>query len=443
MLIIRIAGRIAAVGAVLLGVLGFFRTWQADEPPRHTPVDPGLLHGRITAVDGTTYQGRLRFGGTEEAFWGDYFNGVRDGNPWLTHLPSERLPAERRDIELFGWTIWRHERPLDLRRPFMVRFGDIAKLEAKGRDLTVTLRSGRVVELDRYSADDFADGVRVWDERYGVVDLNERKVRTIEFTAPARPRVASSERLHGTVRTRQGDFTGFLQWDRNAAVGEDVLEGRTADGELRGLPFRGLLSIARRSPTSAVATLLDGEEIVLSGTRQVGDGHRGIYVDDERYGRVLVSWGAFDRVDFSAVDERPSMSGPAYGDFPAGRRLAGVVTTRSGERLAGLLVYDLDESEFVETLDAPYLGVDYTIPFGLVASIVLDGGGAGTADRARVALRGGELLELERSGDLGDGNAGMLVFPGDGERGEYVPWAEVRRIDFARPGENHPAYGMR
>lgn len=85
--------------------------------------------------------------------------------------------------------------------------------------------------------------------------------------------------------------------------------------------------------------------------------HRGIYVDDPRYGRVLVSWGAFERIDFSAGG-----SGPAYNDFAWGRPLTASVTTRGGRRLTGRLVYDLDESETTETLDAPSQGVDYTIP---------------------------------------------------------------------------------
>ena len=33
----------------------------------------GFLYGLVTTDDGTTYQGRLRFGGDEEAFWGNYF----------------------------------------------------------------------------------------------------------------------------------------------------------------------------------------------------------------------------------------------------------------------------------------------------------------------------------------------------------------------------------
>jgi hypothetical protein len=442
MMIKAVAGRAAGTGLVALALVTGYRTLTRHAAP-NAEAHPSFLYGRITAVDGTTYEGRLRFGGTQEAFWGDYFNGFRDSNPWAAHLPSDRLPRERSDVEILGFTIWRHERRIDLRRPFMARFGDIARIEARGRDLTVTLKSGSVVHLDRYAADDFADGLRVWDDQHGVVDLDERKIRSIDFLAPARSGASAPHRLYGTVRTQQGDFTGFLEWDREAAVGADVLAGRTVDGELLSLPFSTVRSIARRSRNSSVATLLDGRDIVLSDTRQVGDGHRGIYVDDPRYGRVLISWDTFERVDLGAIEDSPGGSGPAYGDFPPGAPLAGVITTRSGRRLAGQLVYDLDESEMIETLDAPYLGVDYTIPFGLVASIVLHGGGEDDAGRARVALRSGEVLRLERSGDLGDGNAGLLIFVDGAEHPEYVPWSEVERLDFDRPRAMYPPLARR
>src|SRR6185436_1506896 len=62
----------------------------------------GFLYGRITTVDGATYEGRLRWGpeGDQEAFWGDYFNGSKHENPWLAQVPPERRPKERRSIEI-------------------------------------------------------------------------------------------------------------------------------------------------------------------------------------------------------------------------------------------------------------------------------------------------------------------------------------------------------
>ena len=153
-----------------------------------------------------------------------------------------------------------------------------------------------------------------------------------------------------------------------------------------------------------------------------------MYVDDPRYGRVLISWDAFERIDFS-----PGGTGPAYDDFRPGHPLMGTVVTRSGRRLTGRLVYDLDESETTETLDAPSEGVDYTIPFGLIASI--QPLGEAGAESARVTLHSGEALQLERAGDLAEGNAGMLIFSDGRGSPEYVPWTDVAQVDLDRPPE--------
>jgi hypothetical protein len=412
----------SAAALVAAAVLAGAETFQAREQGQ------GLLYGRVTADDGAVYEGRLRFGGDEEAFWGNYFNGVKATNPWAVHAPRE-LTEKRRPVVIFGFELPVWQREVNLQRPLMARFGDIVRLEASGRNLRVTLKSGTTFHLDRYAADDFADGVRVWDVTRGVIDLDEWRVRSIEFL-PTGALAEVPRRLYGVVRTKQGDFTGFIQWDRQQCAGPDELIGLAADGQQRRLRFETIRSIARRSAESAAVTLGDGTELVLSGTSAVGRDHRGIYVDDHRYGRVLVSWEAFERVDFSAAS-----SGPAYSDFPAGRPLTGSVTTRDGRRLTGRLVYDLDESETTETLDAPSGGVDYTIPFGLVASIAPHTGGAG---RARVTLHDGETLLLERNGDLSAANAGLLIFIGDQQHAQYVPWADVTRIDVDRPPAMYP-----
>lgn len=386
----------------------------AESAPAPIEIHEGFLYGRVTTEDGTTYEGRLRFGVLEEAFWNHYFNAQKDRNPWAELAPPDRLVKRGEPTEIFGLELLLDKRPIELRRPFMARFGDIARIEARGRDLWVTMKSGTRFHLDRFAADDFADGVRVWDRQRGVTDLDEWSIRSIELLpAPHGPVVVG--RLHGTVRTARGTFTGFIQWDRQASLGSDEI------GEER-LRFDAIRSIARRSADTALATLRDGREIVVSG----GD-RRGIYVDDPRYGRVLVDWDAFERIDFS-----DGGNGPAYGDFPPGRPLRGTVITRAGHRLAGRLVCDLDESETTETLDAPFQGVHYTIPFSLVASI--------DVPRARVTLHDGEELQLEPAGDLGAQNAGMLVFMAGRPRPEYVAWTEVANVDFdISPGSPRPA----
>ncbi len=117
----RIAGGAFATVLVLLALAAGYRALDQDVDPaaatspaitpsttrrrRDAPGGgdpPGFLYGRITTVDGATYEGRLRWGGDQEAFWGDYFNGAKDENPWVAHVPPERLPKERRPIEIFG-----------------------------------------------------------------------------------------------------------------------------------------------------------------------------------------------------------------------------------------------------------------------------------------------------------------------------------------------------
>ena len=94
-------------------------------------------------------------------------------------------------------------------------------------------------------------------------------------------------------------------------------------------------------------------------------------------------------------------------------------------------MYDLDESETTETLDAALEGVDYNIPFSLITSIVPRGNDS-SAGRATVILHDGEQVHLERTGDLGEKHAGVLIFVNGGERPEYVPWPAVEKIDFDR-----------
>ena len=414
-----------------------------DAPTPSVPVEEqvardaqGFLHGRVTTLTGATWEGRLRWGGDQEAFWGDAFNGRKAENGWVRHVPPDWLPRERRGFSIFGLELGRRERPVSFVRLFMSRFGDLSRIEAHGGRVRVTLKSGTVVDLDRLEASDFDDGVRVWDPRHGVADLDSTRIRVIELL-PGPGTGPVPERLHGRIQTAHASFRGFLQWDRESCVGTDELPGRTAEG-VRRARFDSIRSLERREGALLHVTLHDGRQLSLARVPGRGWGGRGTYVDDPRYGRVLVPWEVLERVDLD-----PGGSGPSYDDFPPGTPLSGTVSTRDGRCLSGRLVYDLDEREVTETLDAPSRGVDYMLPFGLVASIELPDAGERTAPRARVVLHGGEELHLELAGDLGERNAGLLVFGADRSDPEFVPWADVARVDLDRPKRFFPPPGGR
>ena len=123
----KIGGWAVAIALVLLAVLVSYRAPKqhvvpaaaapppapAAKKPVEVEAHPSLLYGRITTVDGATYEGRLRLGGGQEgqeAFWGDYFNGSKNANPWIAQVPVERLPTEHDSIEIFGFKLAQLER---------------------------------------------------------------------------------------------------------------------------------------------------------------------------------------------------------------------------------------------------------------------------------------------------------------------------------------------
>jgi hypothetical protein len=84
--------------------------------------------------------------------------------------------------------------------------------------------------------------------------------------------------------------------------------------------------------------------------------------------------------------------------------------------------------------------VNYSIPFGLIASILLPAPDARVAERAKVNLHSGEVLQLELDGDLDDQNGGILIFAGEGRKPEYIGWAEIKQIHFERPPAMYPPF---
>lgn len=397
--------RSSLVGGLLaaLAVIFVLARWTLErerEPswPDAPPVSgshAGLIHARVTTVDGRAYRGRLRWGGSEEALWSHRFNGKRKENRWAEHVPAEDL-VERDGIELLGFRFG--ERTIELDRPFVARFGDIRRIDVEAFDLTVTLRSGHVVELDRLSADDVADGLRLWDDEHGVVDLGELQLRTIEFGRGA-GQSSELQPLYGLVHSTEGRFDGLVQWNRRACLASDELEAG-------GVRFDAIRAIDRDR-----VTLSDGSEVALPESQR-----RGVHVDVRRFGRVTIPWHAFERIEF-----RAPLDVPTYSEFEAGESLHGRVRTLSGAEHRGRLVFDLDESESTDTLDAPLDGLDISIPFANIASILTP---------STVVLRSGERLEFRQGGDLAESNGGMLIFVAGEDRPRYVRWSEVERILF-------------
>jgi hypothetical protein len=378
----------------------------------------GFLYGRVHTAGGSTYEGRLRWG-TEEAFWGDFFSATKPLRPHLEEIPDEQL-RKTEPIRIFGITIGsRYESSRDS-RVLNVRFGDIRAIRPQGGERALlVLKNGTQYELDGGS-NDLGEAVVAWDASVGRIELRWDRIESIEFLPTPPDLAVEAHRLHGTVKTRDGEFRGFIQWDQDECVSSDELDGESADGTL-AIPMGNLTAIERRSTSSSKVVLRDGRELVLDGTNDVDSDNRGIYVDDPRYGRVLVTWEAFERVDFT---REPAGSGPGYDSFRAGAPLRGKVTEVDGRVTSGRIVWDLDEEETTEFLDGKKADITYSIPFDRVDAVVPSGRTA-----SRVLLAGGNELQLEGDADVGEGNSGIAVLGADDGR-THIPWDRVQRVDF-------------
>ena len=115
-------------------------------------------------------------------------------------------------------------------------------------------------------------------------------------------------------------------------------------------------------------------------------------------GRVIVSWSRFERVDFAA----PAASGSGRGFYAPGEELTGSVTTTDGSVRRGRLVWDLDEGWTWDIFNGGEDGVEYEIPFALIAAVERRN------DGCRVFLRGGDALDLDAGQDASAANRGLL-----------------------------------
>ncbi len=383
----------------------------------------GFIYGKVTTAGGHQHTGFLRWG-DEEAFWDDLFHSAKEDLPYFDEVDPDELEAglEREHEDIIDVIIDMFSDHGDPSRVFSCRYGDIRSLEVLGGDSAeVRLKSGLVLEVEGYS-NDVGGTIHVTDDEGRTTDLKWRRIDTIEFLpAPAGAR-PPGHRLHGTVETRRGSFTGFIQWDKSECLDSDILDGES-DGENFDLRMGDIARIERRNRNSCTVTMHDGEQIRLRGTNDVDDSNRGIMVEDPRFGRVTVPWDEFESLDL----DTDAGSGRGYDSFVDGGPLRGEVRCTDGRRLSGRLVYDLDESETWEQLNGAERDLEYDIPFALIERLEREG-----ESRCRVHLHGGGELLLDEGHDIGRENAGVLVYESEEATPVYLPWRDVEVLAFRR-----------
>jgi len=160
--------------------------------------------------------------------------------------------------------------------------------------------------------------------------------------------------------------------------------------------------------------LKNGEELRIDADgSDVGDGMRGLVIDDQNEGEVSLDWDEVDLIEFS--------QGPGSGRDDL--RLYGTVETDAGD-FTGYIVWDRDESLTGDILDGDEDGRSRKVPFERIQEI------EGRHSGSKVTLTDGKVLHLDGSNDVDHSNRGIdVTVPGLGL--VKVGWDEFRAVTFA------------
>jgi hypothetical protein len=391
----------------------------------------GRIYGRITTVDGDTFEGLIRWD-KNEGSWVD----VLDGNKRLDDSLFDDFDSDRRKkysdrgkkVTIFGMTISRESGGIFISSNSAqsgIRFGHIQKMEAIGKDkVLLTLKSGEKVELSGGSTD-IGTSVReiiIEDESKGEIEFVWEDIDAVELMpAKSSKRSGFGDRLYGTLTTRRGEqFTGWVCWDMDEIFAGDILDGSEKNRK-RKIEFGKIKAIERYSSSGAMVTLKSGEEVLLRGTNDVNDGNRGIVVSDPGFGQAVVGWNEFERLEFGSPAREV-----VYDAFDGGRKLRGTVYTEDGSSYTGDIIWDADEAYTWEILDGEYHGVEYDIEFGLIRSIEKK-----SYRSSLVTVVDGREFRLRGSNDVDEDNKGIFVWAHNGDRVE-IDWEDFNRVEFRK-----------
>jgi hypothetical protein len=393
--------------------------------------DEGFIYGKVYMYDDRVYEGPIRWG-KEEVYWIDIFNAGKEKNPNLKFLSSrERDDLERRQSEwgYWGssfWTKWVGadwgNGNGDFTHQFSCQFGELKSIEPDGRKyVNVELQNGTKFSLLGEGYNDVGLEIRIMDKEMGQVEVEWNRIQKVEFIkTPKRIENKFGNPLYGTVEAYGKKFTGYIQWDHDERISTDKLDGDSEDGDL-SIEMGKIKSIERTGGRSLVV-LKSGRELRMDGSNDVSSGHRGVIVMNNDFPSIDIPWDEFDKVTFTEFIGSPGIT---YDDFKQQKALTGTITTQDGKTLSGKIIYDLDEEFQHELLQGKTNDFEYTIPFHRIKRIEL-----ASANRCLVELKSGEKISLSDAQDVNEKNQGLLVFSDTKSDPKYIPWEEVKSIDF-------------
>ena len=390
--------------------------------------DAGFIYGKITTFDDEVFEGQIRWG-KEEAYWSDMFNASKVSNENIEFLSDNEL----RDLEAnksrrYGWTKkrdnfwdkWDKEEPeYEYIHQFSCQFGDLKQVNLKRyKRIELTMKDDSKIRVSGDGYNDIGADIMIYDKDRGRKKIEWDEILVIDFLPnPREFQSVWGAPLYGTVKTRKGIFVGQVQWDKDERIASDVLDGRNREGKHK-IEFSEIRAIEKEGD-GCLVEFKNGEDDYLSDSNDVDHGNRGVIVTNPAFGRVVIDWKDFRRVDFTEPTEANLMT---YNDFQAPLPIKGTIQTKSGQSIYGKIVYDLDESFQYELLNGEKGRLQFEIPFRNIQRIIP------ARDESTIELKSGsEKLILEDSQDITQYNEGILVFD-QSDKPTYISWREIKEI---------------
>lgn len=390
----------------------------------------GFIYGKVTTFLGETYTGQIRWG-KEEAFWTDRFNAAKVYNDNIDYLSDEEIMQLKKEKKgLYGnnkdymdsHKLRNDKSEYTFIHQFACQFGEIKKINLiSWQKAQLEMKDGTrvTVSSNNDTFNDMNSQITIFDNNNGKTELGWIEIDNIEFIQT--PRIFKSnigEPLYGTVYTTQGQFTGFIQWDKDERVTTDELNGETEKGKFRA-DFKDIKSIQIHRSGSWV-TMKDGLRHYVFGTNDVNSENRGITVTNYEIGRMTIDWTEFEKVEFGRTQEVK-----AYQKFAMPKKIRGKVTTKDGKSVIGVIVFDLDEAYDFEMLNGESDKVTFEIPFRNIKKITPK-----DERNSKVELKNKKEIHLQDSQDVTFRNEGLLVFDQQNAQPVYISWREVEEVVF-------------
>ncbi len=187
-----------------------------------------------------------------------------------------------------------------------IPFGKIKSIERRSSNSAwVTLRNGDKMKLSESNDVDSENrGIVVHDLNFGWVTVEWDEFERLEILdegdkyLPKYDDYKEVKPLSGVVYDEEGrKYEGKIRWDDDETENWEMLDGEYRDLSFH-VEFSQIAQIEKVASRSAKVTLKNGNSFRLSGSNDVNDENRGIFITTADGDETNLDWEDFDRVVF-------------------------------------------------------------------------------------------------------------------------------------------------